>query len=580
MTRRAAPTVRASSLRRSLAVCRPHLAGNGALAAAGLGAMLAEVALRLLEPWPVRVVVDAVVPSAVDGATTDPHVVRTVAVAAVVTLTVVAARALASFSATLIFAVVGSRVTTRLRGRVYEHLLGLSSRFHDRARPGDLVVRLTGDVQRLQEVAVSAALPLVGNAVLFVGMTAVIVVLDPVLAVAVLAVAPLFLFTGTRSGSRITAASRDQRRTEGAIASVAAESLGAMKVVQAYGLAPILAGRFSASNVSSLRDGVRARRLAAGLERRTDVIVGVATAVVLFVGAVRVLHGALTPGELVVVLSYQKTAFRPMRDIAKQAGRIARAAASGERIADLLDVTPEIRDRAGVRDLRRARGDIRFTGVTLGYDPGRPVLHVADLHIRPGERVAVVGASGAGKSTLTNAVLRLIDPVEGTVFVDGHDTRDLTVESLRRNVAVVLQDSILFAASVAENVRLGRPDASDAEVRAAVRAANAAGFVARLPDGLDTIVGERGATLSGGERQRIAIARAILRDAPIVVLDEPTTGLDRASAEEVMVALGRLGEGRTTLVVAHDPLLTAGCHRVLHVTGGTVVEVAPSRVAG
>lgn len=569
----------ASPLRRTVGACRPFLGGHRLLAGAGLAAMLGEIAMRLLEPWPVRVVVDAVAPAAVDPDRVGPGATRTFLVAALVTIVIVVARAVAAFSSTVIFAVVGSRITTRLRGHVYDHVLGLSMRFHDRTRTGDLVVRLTGDIQRLQEVTVSAALPLLADAALFTGMLGVMLVLDPVLALVVLLVTPLFLLTGRRSGARITDASRRQRATEGAIATTAAESLGAMKLVHSYGLGPTLAGTFARSNESSLRSGVRARRLAAGLERRTDVIVGVATATVLFVGARRVVAGAITPGELVVFLSYLKTAFRPMRDVAKQAGRIARAAASGERIADLLDVRPEISDCAGAWELRRARGDIRFEDLTIGYDDGRPVLEHVDLHIRPGEHVAIVGGSGAGKSTLLSAVLRLVEPTGGAVLVDGHDVRDLTIGSLRRNVAVVLQESVLFATTIAENIRTGRPGASDAEVRAAAEAADAAAFIAELPDGMETVVGQRGATLSGGQRQRIAVARAILRDAPIVILDEPTTGLDRAGAEEVMVALERLGRGRTTLVVAHDPLLTVGCDRVLVVADGSIRELEPERVA-
>jgi len=549
------------------------MSGNAPLALAGVVVMLGEVAMRLLEPWPVRTVVDAVAPAAVRGAEVDPGIERTLAIAAVATIAIVVARACAAFFSTVVFAVIGSRVTTRLRAHVYDHVLKLSMRFHDTTRPGDLVVRLTGDVQRLQEVTVSAALPLVANAVLFAGMVTVMVVLDPILALSVIVVAPVFLVSGRRSSVKITGASRTQRATEGAIASVAAESLGAMKLVHTYGLGPQLARSFESSNESSFTSGVRARRLAAGLERRTDVIVGLATAMVLFVGAQRVVAGSLTPGELVVFLTYLKTAFKPMRDVAKQTGRISRAAASGERIADLLEIRPDIEDCVGARDLPPVFGDIRLVDVTLGYGSGDPVLRGANLHVRPGERVAIVGDSGAGKSTLLSAILRLVDPSAGSVRIDGHDIADITGESLRRNIAVVLQDSVLFATTIAENIRCGRPDATDDEVWAAARDANAAEFIIRLPDGIQTVVGQRGATLSGGQRQRIAVARAILRDAPIVVLDEPTTGLDRASAEEVMVALARLTQGRTTLIVAHDPMLTVGCDRVLAVSDGAITEV-------
>jgi ATP-binding cassette subfamily B protein len=483
---------------------------------------------------------------------------------------IVVVRAASSYGATVLFALVGSRVTTQLRRRVYEHTLALPMQFHDRCRPGDLIVRLTGDIQRIQEVAVGAALPLLGNVAMFTGMTVVMFVLDPLLAMSVLAVAPLFLLVGARSGTKITTASRQQRSTEGALAASASESLGAMKLVHSYGLAGMLAEGFGRGNERSLRTGVTSRRLAAGLERRTDVIVGVATAIVLLVGARRVLAGRITPGELVIFLTYLKAAFKPMRDVAKQTGRIARAAASGERIADLLDIRPEIADRSYARPLRRVHGDIELRGVTVEYTPGAPVLDAVDLRIRPGERVALVGESGAGKSTLIAVVQRLVEPTRGAVLVDGHDTRDVTLESLRRSMAVVLQESVLFAISVGDNIRCGRPRATDDEVIAAATAANAHGFISDLRNGYDTVVGERGATLSGGQRQRIAIARAILRDAPIVILDEPTTGLDRTSAREVLDALARLAAGRTTIISAHDPELTASCTRTIHVSGGSV----------
>jgi ATP-binding cassette subfamily B protein len=534
--------------------------------------MLGEVLMRLLEPWPVRVVVDAVVPAAVEVAGVPSGVGRTIVLCAVATLAIVGMRALAAYLSTVAFALVGSRVTTRLRAQVYDHVLALSMRFHDRARPGDLVVRLTGDVQRLQEVAVSAALPLLGNVALFAGMAVVMIVIDPLLAGAVLVMAPLTVVFGVTSGRKITSASRRQRANEGAVAASASEALGAIKVVHSYGLEPLLGARFGEDNDRSLRSGVAARRLAAGLERRTDVVVGIGTAVVLLVGGRGVLSGRLTPGELVVFLSYLKTAFRPMRDVAKHTGRIARAAASGERIADLLDTRPEIVDRSYAKPLRAVRGDVELSGVTFGYDPGHPVLRGVDLHIRPGERVALVGESGAGKSTIVNLVLRLVEPSAGTVRIDGHDVRDVTIASLRASTAVVLQDSVLFAMSIAENIRCGRPDATDSEVVAAAQAANADGFIRRLADGYDSVVGERGATLSGGERQRVAIARAILRRAPIVVLDEPTTGLDAQSAGEVLDALEHLTEGRTTIVIAHDPMLTRRCPRIVEVGAGLVTE--------
>ncbi len=560
-------------LRRSLQAMRPDLRGEGRLAVGGLLALLLVVGTRLLEPWPVKYVIDAVLPAAVPGGPVAPGVEQLIWVAAGVTLALVAVRAVGSYVSTVAFALAGSRVTTRLRGRIYDHLLALSLRFHDRSRAGDLLTRLTGDVQRLQEVAVTAGLPLVANLMTFVGMGIVMLVLDPMLALAVFLAIPVFLLTSGRTSGKITDASREQRKREGEIAAVAGEALSAMRVVHAYRLEPVLSGQFTASNNKTLLSGVKARRLAAGLERRTDFLIGIATAAVLLIGARRVLAGALTPGELVVFLTYLKTAFKPMRDVAKQTGRIARAAASGERVADLLDIVPDVRDRSHARPLRSVRGDVRLEDVRVEYEPGHRVLDGVNLWIRPGDRVALVGSSGAGKSTITSLLLRFTDPTVGTVRLDGHDVRDLTLESLRSHVTVVLQDSVLFATSVMENIRWGRPAASDDDVRTAARDANAHDFIEGLPAGYETVLGERGVTLSGGQRQRIAIARAILRDAGVVVLDEPTTGLDEGNAQTVLAALDRLTNGRTTILVTHDPALMRTADRVLLVEDGAVREV-------
>lgn len=559
------------ALRRCLRLIRPHLRGERAVAAGGLVAMLCEVAMRLLEPWPVKYVIDAVIPAATEARGVDAGTGTLLWAAAGATVAIVAVRAAASYGATVAFALVGSRVTARIRARSFDHVVGLSTRFHDRSRRGDLLVRITGDVQRLQEAAVTAGLPLVGNTLAFVGMAVVMGILNLPLTVVALAIVPVFAVASARAGRRITDASRRQRADEGALATVASEAFGAIREVQSYGLEPRLSRHFALGNDRSLRTGVHARRLAAGLERRTDLLVGLATAAVLLLGARSVIAGALTPGELVVFLSYLKSAVKPLRDLAKHTGRIARATASGERIADLLDQTPDIVDAAHARDAGRLHGGIEVDAVTVGHDAG-PVLVDATLRLQPGDRVALVGPSGAGKSTLLALLLRHLDARRGSVLLDGRPVTDLTIASVRRNIAVVLQESVLFATTIYENIELGRPGAPPEDVVAAARAANAHDFVIAMPDGYATRIGERGATLSGGQRQRLAIARAILRDAPIVLLDEPTTGLDADAKEAVLIGLGALARDRTTLVATHDPELMAVCNRVVAVVDRQLVE--------
>ncbi|MFC0674734.1 ABC transporter ATP-binding protein [Brachybacterium hainanense] len=556
---------------------RPHLRSQRRLLLLGLLALLAEVALRLLEPWPLALVIDALAASAAGGR---PPGIGMLLGAGAVLLGVVAARAAASYAMTVMFALAGNRVLTQVRAELYDHLNVLSMRFHQSRRTGDLVTRLTGDVGRLQDAVVTAMLPLAGNLITLVGMVVVVLVMDWQLGLLALLVFPLFALLGRRSTRRIVSVSRRQRRAEGDLASLATESLGSMAVVQSYGLQERLRGRFAAGNSTALRDGVQAKRLSAGLERSTDVLVGAASAIVLVAGAHRVLAGDLSIGELTVFLTYLKTAFRPLRDIAKYTGRISKAAASGERILEVLDQPAEITDSSWARPAPRLHGHVRFDGVRFGYRPGLPVLRGIDLTVPAGQRLAVIGESGAGKSSLAGLLVRLRDPDSGRVLLDGHDLRDLTLDSVRAQIAIVLQESPLFATSIAENIAYGAGrEVGEAEIVAAARVAGADGFIRSLPEGYATVLSDRGVGLSGGQRQRIAIARAAIRDAPIIVLDEALAGLDPETEAEVVEALGRLTEGRTTLVITHDMETAADAERVIRLVDGRVVaDGSPARV--
>lgn len=563
----------------------PHLRRQRALVAGGSAGLFAEVLFRLLEPWPLKFVIDAIaVPAGTDAGPAEPNALRVVVLAALGLVVVVALRAAAAYASTVCFALAGNRVLTEIRADLYAHLQRLSIRFHRSSRAGDLVNRVTGDVGRLQEIMVTALLPLTGNLVTFVGMFAVMLWLDWTLALVTLVALPMFLLTNVRLSRRITTVSRAQRAQEGELASVAAESLGAITVVQAYALETELQASFGATNRRSLKDGVKAKKLAARLERSTDLFIALGTGLVLVMGARQVMSGRITPGELVVFLTYLKSGFKPMRDLAKYTGRLAKATASGERILAVLDTEPDVVDASWARDAPRLRGDVRFDDVTVAYDTTSRALDAVSFHVPAGSRVGVVGASGSGKSTLVSLLLRLQDPDSGRVLLDGHDIRDLSVGSVRSQIAIVLQDSVLFATSIRENIAYGAPQPSrvtDAEIKSAARLANADDFIRRLPDGYDTVIGERGATLSGGERQRIAIARAAMRDARILVLDEATTGLDERNGAEVLDALRRVAEGRTTFVISHDPAAVADVDLLVRIDQGRVVELGrPGRRDG
>ena len=564
----------APSLGRLLRRFWPYLREERRVLAGSFAALAAEVALRLLEPWPLKLVLDHLLrPGAAPEFGLSPHALLGLAALAVVLLA--GLRAWAAFRNTIGLAFAANRMLARVRGDVYRHLQRLSLRFHGRARNGDLTVCVTNDVNLLQDVTVSALLPLLGDSLLIVGMLGLMLWVQWELALLALALLPLFWLRAVRLSRRIHAASRVQRRREGALAATAAESIGAIRVVQALSLEGRFAEEFQGQNARSLRDGVQARRLSAGLERSVDVLAALATALVLWFGAGMALRGTLSPGELVVFLSYLKSAFKPLKDFAKYTARLAKAVAAGERVLAILDETPEICDRPDAGPAPRLRGALEFDGVHFAYEPGHPVLAGVSLALRPGETLAVVGPSGAGKSTLLSLLLRLIDPAAGSVRLDGTDLRRYTLASLRAQVGTVLQDNLLFGASVRENLALGRAGASDTEIEAAARLANAHGFISALPDGYDTVVGERGATLSAGQRQRIAIARAALRDARLLLLDEPTTGLDEENRWIVAQALERLAEGRTTLLVTHDLPLAARAHRVAYLEGGQVLGCAP-----
>ena len=566
------------SMRRSLKLVAPDIAPHRALILFGVLALLMEVAFRVLEPWPLKIVVDAVTAFRGAKVSHQPASVELLIGCGVALLLIVGLRALSNYLATICFALVGSRAATSLRARVFRHVQGLSQQFHARNRSADTVQRIVGDVARMQEVAITAGMPLLANVATLLVMVVVMFVLDPLLASVVLVAIVAFAVTSGPTSRKITAASRQTRKGEGQLANTAQESLASIRVVQAYGLENMVEKNFTSANRTSLREGVRSRRYAARLERTTDVIVGLATAIVLVGGGLRVMQGAMSPGDLVLFTTYLRTTMKPLRDMAKYTGRIARASASGERVADLMEITPDVVTPDMPVRPNIVMGAVQFDRVVTEYD-GVQVLRGLDLNIRPGERVAIIGPSGAGKSTLVSLLVRAIDPVSGCVRLDGYRLTDLDLTQLRASISLLHQEAVLFTGTIRENIRMGRGNATDAEVEAAARAANAHDFIMEQPNGYDTVVGERGGTLSGGQRQRIAIARALLRRSPVVVLDEATTGLDPEAASLVLDAIDRLAAGRTTLAVTHDAEVALRATRVVWIEDGRIrLDASPEEL--
>ena len=466
----------------------------------------------------------------------------------------------AAYLSTIGLALAGNRVLTQVRADLYRHVQRLSLRFHARSRTGDLITRLTGDVGRLQEVAVTAAMPLVVNTATLLGMVGVMVWINAELALAAIAVLPLISPTFVRRSGRIRTVARKQRQREGAMATVASESLGAIKLVQALGLESTLEKAFGSQNEASLREGVGAKRLAAGLERKVDVLTAVATALVLLFGARQVRAGGLSPGQLVVFMSLSQGGV--------QADARRRQVHGADRAGVGLRRAHRRAPRRAARDRRCAARGRRSTL------PRRPVLRARDVRLRAGtaraaRRVSARaagchgrarGPSGAGQIERARLVLRLYDPSDGRVRIDGWDARDVRLDSLRAQVAVVLQGSVLFGVSIRENIRYGAAAAGDEAIEAA-----AAGQRPRVhraaPRRLRHLLGERGATLSGGQRPRIAIPRAAVRDAPIMLLDEADDRPRRGEQRAVTEALERLSRDRTTVLVTHRPAAGASRRR-------------------
>ena len=557
----------------------PYLRRERRLVTASLFALYAEIALRLLEPWPLKVVLDRVVAPSRGHVprlpllnTIDAPTLLVLAASAVFAFAVL--RALAAYYNSVGFALVGNRVLTEVRHELYTHLQRLSLSFHTRAQSGDLIVRVVGDVGFLQDVLVTAFLPLLASLLTLIGMAAVMLWVNAPLALLALATGPLFWVSTTRFARRIRETARRQRRQEGAMAATAAESIGAIKVIHALSLESTFAQAFTGASRKNLATGVVATRLAASLERTVDVLIALATALVLWFGARLALKGTMTAGDLIVFLAYLKNAFRPLKDFAKYTGRMAKASAAGERVLDLLERTPDVRDRPGAVPAPVLRGAVRFEHVSFAYEPGRPALDEVNCEVAPGQHVALVGPSGAGKSTFASLILRLYDPTAGRVLIDGRDVREYTLASLRSQISVVLQDTLLFATTIRDNIAYGAPGSSPEAIEAAARLANAHGFIEALPQGYDTVVGERGVTLSNGQRQRIAVARAAIRHAAVLILDEPTTGLDGENERAVIEALEQLSRGRTTFLITHDVRLAARADLILYLDGGRLCECA------
>jgi len=535
-------------------------------------------AAELLKPWPLKVILDHGIldkplPPALrflQGVVASGRVTLLVEASGSIVLIALGA-ALLSYFQIFITSSVGYETVYALRRELFAHLQRLSLSFHNRARSGDLLTRIAGDTNTLKDLFADSLLKFSAQFLTIVGMFAVMIAVNWQVGLIALGTMPFLCFSLFHLYRRTKASVKTQKKQESLVASRMSEVLSAIPLVQAFAREDLEVERFDAATADTLRESIRVARLEAAATRSSELITALGTAAAVLFGALQVLRGRMLPGELVLVVSYLTNVYKPIKTLAKLSTDFSKAMASADRISDVLEIEPEIQDRPDAIEVEHLKGEIVFRDVSFDYGDGKDVLRQVSFGVSPGQRLALVGVSGAGKSTVVSLILRLYEPLEGTILIDGVDIRRYRRESLRRQIGLVLQESILFGATIRENIAYGRPDATLAEIEAAARAANADDFIRELDDGYDTLIGERGATLSGGQRQRIAIARALIRAAPILILDEPMTGLDVESEDKVRQALNRLMAGRTCVMITHDLQSIADADQVLLLEEGRII---------
>ena len=568
-----------SATRRLFARFHSYVARErGALMLAAL-CMVGVTVAEVLRPWPLKLIFDGVlVPSHKSDAVTKTFTDalgsgdRLLGTSALAILAIAILGSAFAYAQTVLLAGAGRRVVTSIRLDLYRHIQRLSQSFHDTASAGDLLTRLTGDVRLVRDLLVTSIIYMIGRSLVLLATLTVMALMDWRLALVAVVVLPVLTVATALLSGRIRNAARRQRKTESRVTHVMAENLEQIRVIQAHAREAHESARFERESMSSAEGELVTTRLEAVMDRVVEIVLAVGTCLVIWFGVMRVRTGALSPGDLLVFTAYLAALHKPVRRLASLTGRLAKATACGERVLAILDREPEIVDRQDALDADLIRGHIEFENVDFGYGGRRDVLRKTSLTVRRGEMVALLSPSGSGKSTIAHLLLRFYEPVAGRILIDGHDIRNFKLTGLRERIAVLQQDAALFSASIRDNISYGRPDATDEEIVAAAKAACAHDFIEALPDGYDTVVGRRGATLSGGQRQRIAIARAVIRKSPIVILDEPFTGLDRNNEATVLSALRTLCAGRTAILITHDPAIAALADRSFDVREGRVVE--------
>ena len=543
-------------------------------------AAIGEAIADLLGPWPLKIVFDNILKPKENAGWLNRliHSVAGTDKLAILKIAAISALLIAIFGAICSYAekssttTVGQWVMHDLRRTLYAHIQRLSLSFHDESQTGDLISRVTSDIDSVQSFVTSGLLGVLINCITLAGMIGIMFYMNWRFTLIALSIAPLLFLVVFHYTRLIRKSSREVRKKEGQIVSLVQEVFTSIRVVKAFAREDYEQKRLEDESLESVEIALRARSLKARLTPFVEIIVGVGTSLVLWFGARMALAGALDAGSLIVFIWYLGKMYKPMQELSKTTDTYAKAAVGYERIQEVLQSEREVKDLPGSRRAGILRGELEFDRVTFSYEPDQPILKNMSFKIDAGTVAALVGPTGAGKSTIISLIPRFYDPDSGIVKIDGQDVRRLRQKSIRDQVSFVLQETVLFHTTIWRNIAYGKPDATREEILQAAQLANAHEFIEKMPQGYDTMIGERGVTLSGGQRQRIAIARAVIRNSPILILDEPSSGLDAASEQLVFEALDRLMAGKTSVVIAHRLSTIQHADKIYVVNDGIIAE--------
>jgi ABC-type multidrug transport system fused ATPase/permease subunit len=546
-----------------------------------LAAMLVQTAMSVAAPWPLKIILDNVVGEHKLTPWLDDFLrpfmssgtkMQIAAAAAIATALIALLGAAASYLANYYTTSVGQWVANDLRLRTYHHLQQLSLNYYNTHEMGTLLSTITADVQTIQNFASSSTLGILVDMFTIVAMLIIMFWLNWDFTLIAVGVTPFMLLMVSRFKKAVKKATREVRKQQSNVVAVVQQGLESMRVVKAFGRQDLEQEELSEVSKATVDAALKARKVKALLSPIVALTVSLCTAFVLWRSSSLILKGAMTAGALTVFLSYLTKFFKPVQDLATMTNTIAQTAVGVERVRAILEANDVIEERADAREPQPLKGEIKFENVAFAYNKDAPVLTDVNFEIKAGQMVGVVGPTGGGKSTIVSLIPRFYDPSAGKVSVDGVDIRDYKIHGLRNQIAYVLQETVLFRGTVADNIAYGRGSAARDEIVAAAKLANADEFIAKMPHGYDTMVGDRGDTLSGGQRQRIGIARALIRNNPILILDEPTAALDTESEQLVMEALERLMKGRTVITIAHRLSTIRNSDKIVVLKGGVVAE--------